>query len=282
MKFVGIAIYSYVHTNYMRCFLDGHLTEDPMVSAFDEGLLYGYGVYETLRVYSGVPFRSGEHIRRLQKSAELVGLPVPSASSLSDAVAKTISANRLKEGALRVVLTAGSKSWWGQASPSLLVLAKSLPKQPPSFKAITVPFHRDVAKAKTLNCLTSILARQEASLKGADEALFTLEGNVLEGTTANIFAVKGNEIITPKEGVLDGITRGIVVEIAKGKGFHVKERRLPVDELYGSDEIFLTGSVKQVIPVREVDRRKVPLGKVVPLVSEGFDDYVRNEIQGKG
>jgi len=158
----------------MRSFLNGEMVDAPTISALDEGLLYGYGVYETLRVYSGVPFRLQEHVRRLRASAQKVDMRVPSDKKITDAIHATVSRNALKDAALRVVLTAGAQSDWGNAEPSLLVLAKPVSPVKAAFKAVSVPFHRDVAQAKTLNCLTAVMARKRAVQAGADEALFRI------------------------------------------------------------------------------------------------------------
>ncbi|MBI4361113.1 aminotransferase class IV [Candidatus Micrarchaeota archaeon] len=262
----------------MLVFVSGQMVQDAHINVFDEGLLYGYGVYETLRVYQGTAFKMDEHIERLQQSAREIQLPAPEKKDLQNAIQKTIQANRLSQAALRVVLTAGSQSDWGTATPSLIVMAKPLGQIPKTFSAVTVPFHRDVAKAKTLNCLTSVLARKQAKKAGCDEAIFTQKGNVLEGTTSNLFCIHGNTITTPKDGVLEGITRHAVIELAKQNGFDVRQESLSKEQLFGADEAFLTSTLKQVVSLTKVDGKKIRAGKTTQTLQHAFQEFVQNEI----
>ena len=265
----------------MRSFLNGHLVDAPCISVLDEGLLYGYGVYETLRVYSGVPFRQGEHVRRLRASAEKIEMAVPSEKKLNDAIGKTVDENGLSEAALRVVLTAGAKSDWGNAEPSLLVLAKALSPVKASFKAITVPFHRDVAQAKSLNCLTAVMARKRAAQAGCDEAVFRIGRSVLEGTTSNVFSLQGDVLTTPKDGVLEGVTRNAVIGISKELGLSVYEGPLMYDSLLKADESFITGTLKEIVPLSELDGKPLKQGPFVGKLQTAFSELVHREIQRK-
>jgi len=265
----------------MRAFANGQLADSPLISAFDEGLLYGYGVYETLRAYSGVCFRQAEHVRRLRQSAEKIQMPVPSEEKINDAIDRNIRGNGLKDAALRVVLTAGGSSDWGKAEPSLLVLARGLTQVPSTFRAISVPFHRDVAQAKTLNCLTSVMARKHAQAAGCDEAVFRIGRSVLEGTTCNVFAVFGNQLLTPKDGVLEGVTRNAVLSLATDVGLVPSERPLTYDRLLQADEVFLTGTLKQIVPLVELDGKKIKTGKKTAEIQAAYAELVRREIQGQ-
>lgn len=262
----------------MRFFINGQLIGEPKVSVLDEGLLYGYGVYETLRVYCGVVFRQVEHVRRLRQSAEKIGIDAPSSKEIGDAIFETVKANGLRNAALRVVLTAGSQSDWGAAEPSLLVLAKLLSPVKPCFKAICVNFHRDVASAKTLNCLTSVLARRQAQAVGVDEALFTTGCNILEGTASNVFSLSGGLLTTPKDGVLAGVTRNAVIAIAKDLGLSVYEGPLSYDALLKSDVSFVTGTLKEIVPLCELDGKTLRQGPVVAKIQSAFSELVRQEV----
>ncbi len=265
----------------MRVFLNGQLLDSAAVSVFDEGLLYGYGVYETLRVHQGVAFRQTEHILRLCESAKQTGMACPDETELADAMRATISGNGLKEAALRVVLTAGGKSDWGDVPQSLIVMAKPLSEQKAALSAITVPYHRNVAQAKTLNCLTAVVARKAAAEKRADEALFTKNGNVLEGTTCNVFAVFGQTLVTPKEGVLSGITRGIVMALAEKHGLLVEERTLPLDTLLSANEAFITSTLRQIVPLTAVDGKNIPRGPLTTQLQHAFAEFVLHEISSQ-
>lgn len=262
----------------MRTYLNGAMVKNAQTSVFDEGLLYGYGVYETLRVYQGIAFKQDEHVRRLQTSAREIQLEAPSDVVLRDAIDKTIHANHISNAALRVVLTGGSQSDWGVVQPSLIILAKPLSRIPEEFSAVTVSYRRDVAHAKTLNCLTSVLARKQAQKAGGDEALFTRKENVLEGTTSNVFAVHGNTLTTPNDGVLPGITRQAVIDLAVEHGLDVRLQPLPKEKLYAADEAFLTSTLKQIVPLTKIDGKPVPPGKITPTLQRAFQEYIQNEI----
>ncbi len=263
----------------MLSFLNGQMVDAPAISALDEGLLYGYGVYETLRVYSGTVFRQGEHVSRLRQSAEKIGIPVPSASPVNDAIAQTIAANGLKDAALRVILTAGGSSDWGHAEPSLLILARPLSAVPSTFKAISVPFHRDVAQVKSLNCLTSVMARKRAHAAGCDEAIFRNGRSVLEGTTCNVFAVFGRELLTPKDGVLEGVTRNVVLSLASDVGLVPAEGPLTYARLLQADEAFITSTIKEVVPLVELDGKKIKTGRKTAELQDAYDALVQREIR---
>lgn len=272
-RFIPLA----VHNLSMRSFLNGTMVDAPRVSALDEGLLYGYGVYETLRVYTGVPFRLAEHVARLRASAEKIGMHVPSESDLRDAIFKTVESNRLADAALRVVLTAGSDGDWGHAESSLLVLAKSVGSVPSRIRAITVPFHRDVAQAKSLNCLTSVLARRRAREAGVDESFFRIGRSVLEGTTCNVFALQGKVLTTPKDGVLAGVTRDVVLGLAAGLDLRIVEGPLTYDRLSQADEAFVTSTLKHVVPLVELDGKPLKQGPVVEKIQTAFSELVARE-----
>ncbi|MBI5226195.1 aminotransferase class IV [Candidatus Micrarchaeota archaeon] len=262
----------------MRFFLNGRTVDSPQISALDEGLLYGYGVYDTLRVYSGVAFRQEEHVCRLVQSAEKIRVTAPSGAKIHAAILKTIRANNINDAALRIILTAGAKSDWGDATPSLLVMAKPLGLFKSSFKAISVPFHRDVAQAKTLNCLTSVLARKRAAEAGADEAIFRIGRSVLEGTTCNVFSLRGDVLSTPKDGVLEGVTRNVVLELAPSLGLKTIQCPLNYDTLLQSDEAFITSTLKEIIPMHELDGKTLKTGPVTAKFQTAFSDLVKREI----
>ncbi|MDP2718111.1 MAG: aminotransferase class IV [Candidatus Micrarchaeota archaeon] len=265
----------------MRVYLNGGLVDSAQVSVFDEGLLYGYGVYETLRVYRGVAFRRTEHVRRLCESARQIGMACPDEKALFSAIQKTIAGNHLSDAALRIILTAGAQSEWGNAPQSLIVMAKAAGTPQTEFSAINVPYHRNVAQAKTLNCLTAVVARNAAKKAGANEALYTKDANVLEGTTCNVFAVVGRELLTPNEGVLSGITAGIVMKLAKKQGLSVRQEALPLDRLLSADEAFITSTLKQIVPLTKVDGKNIPTGPVTRKLQSAFLEYVEHEISGQ-
>ncbi|MBI5035846.1 aminotransferase class IV [Candidatus Micrarchaeota archaeon] len=252
--------------------------DDAKISVLDSALLYGYGAYETLRAYDGVVFRLDEHIERIIDSLKALEINTPySKKQVKEAVYSTLEGNDLKEAAMRVTITAGGKNNWGSTSPSLVVLARPAPAKAESMTALTVPFHRDLAVAKSLNCMTSMIAQKQAAEKGFDEAFFTNCGMVLEGTTSNVFCVKDREIFSPKNDVLHGITRKVVIGLAKKMGLAVKEGKLRIKSLYLADEVFITGTLKEIVPIVKVDEMAFKTGEITGKLQEEYAEEVVQE-----
>jgi branched-chain amino acid aminotransferase len=262
--------------------LNGRLVSDreAMVSVFDRGFLYGDGVFESLRAVGGGPFRLDRHLRRLERSARGIGLdlPVP-LSALEAAVVEVLGANRLRDARLRVTVTrgAGRPGEYVEASgPATVVISAS------AFAGLEPALHRDgVAAAvparrqippealdpqiKSISRLGSVLARREARDRGAFEAiLLDGLGNLTEGTVSNVFLVEGGTLRTPDapSGGLPGITREAVIEIARALSTPVAEEALASGRLLAADEVFLTNTSWEVLPVVRVDGR--PIGGGVP------------------
>lgn len=251
--------------------------EEAKVSVYDRGFLYGDSVFETIRTYAGEPFALDEHLARLERSAERVamGLPLPRADFALE-IRKAIRAARNPESTVRVMLTRGSGPLG--LDPALatqqlrVVLVEPLHPYPAEVyrdgvKVITVRTRRatdEVAQgAKVSNYLASMMALRDAKAAGAHEALLlNAAGEVLEGTTSNVFALAGGALATPPEeaGILAGITRAHVMEVAGELGIPVQVKALPLDQLVAAEEVFITSSIREIVPVIQVDARIIGSG----------------------
>lgn len=261
----------------MFVFINGSLVpkEEAKVSVFDRGFLYGDSVFETIRIYDGKPFMIDEHITRLLnglKALRFQKLP----AGLKVYALKLIEANKVVNGVLRIAVTRGELTSGIDPSackePTVVITAREgMPYNEglyeKGFKAIIPSVRKDsrspLFKVKSSNFLTHILAKGEATDAGADEAIMlNYEGFVTEATVSNIFLVKGDTLLTPsiESGILPGITRKVVMEIAEKMGLDVTEREIRPEELYTADEAFLTNSLMEVMPLGEVDKRTIGNG----------------------
>jgi branched-chain amino acid aminotransferase group I len=265
-------------------FLNGELVEGPAagVSALDRGLLYGYGLFETMRSYGGHVFRLEEHYRRLCEGAALLALEVPiSLAALGGAVDAVLERNELTDAYLRLMLTAGLPQEVMEATePSkgqVILFARELTDYPEvlyqrGMAAVISPIRRNetspLSRIKSLNCLENLLAREEARRQGADEAvLLNSQGFVAEGSASNVFLIKGGELVTPsiRSGALPGVTRQVVLELATTAGLEAKETEIEPAALFEAAEAFLTSSIKEVMPLTRLDGRPVGSGRPGPV-----------------
>ena len=253
--------------------------EDARISVFDHGLLYGDGVFEGLRSYCGKVFRLHEHLERLFESARAIHLQIPMAiDSLADAVNEALKVNGIDDGYVRLVVTRGVGTLGldpAQTSdPQVIIIADRITLYPEEFytnglKIVTVSTVRNHPAAlnpriKSLNYLNNILAKIEGKQAGCIEALMlNHKGEVAECTGDNIFLVRRGILLTPPRdaGILDGITRQAVCELAVESGLEVQEIPLTRHDVFIADECFLTGTAAEVIPVIEVDSRMIGDGR---------------------
>ncbi|MCB1790501.1 MAG: branched-chain-amino-acid transaminase [Gammaproteobacteria bacterium] len=283
------------------CWMNGELmpAHAAAIPVLDHGLLYGDGVFEGIRFYHGRAFRLAAHLERLALSARAIALVLPlERAALEHAVEQTITAYGYGEGYLRVVVTRGVGPLGLDPSacttPNLLIIADAISLHDPQRSArgirVVIAATRRLAadgldpRVKSLNYLNNVLARIEASHAGADEAiLLNREGRVAEGSAENLFIVRNGELATPpvSEGALDGITRRCVIELARSAGIGVHEMPLSPYDLYTADECFLTGTGAELIAVREIDGRPLPMcpGVVFADLLTRFHACVRDETQ---
>lgn len=277
----------------MKIFIDGSYLDEKnaKVSVFDHGLLYGDGIFEGIRAYNGRVFRLKEHIDRLFYSAKAILLDIPmSHQELMAAVCHTCKENDIRDGYIRLVVTRGVGTLGLNPNrckdPSVIIIADKIQLYPEEYykkglTIVTVPTTRNLHSAlnpaiKSLNYLNNILAKIEANNAGCEEAvMLNSEGFVAECTGDNIFIVKGNCLLTPplSAGALYGITRGVVMEIAKKAGLIVSEPNLTRYDLFNADECFLTGTGAEVIPVVKIDGREIGRGEPGQTTQKIIQEY---------
>lgn len=255
----------YVNGNY----LDASAAVLPLN---DLGLVRGYGVFDLLRTYAGIPFKLREHVQRLERSAAEIGLALPwSGAELEAIVHETYRRNDLPDASIRIIVTGGASPNFmtPQGKPSLVVMVEPVaPSNAEEYttgaKLISVTMERFLPTVKSLNYISAIMAMQRATPLGAVEALYRdAAGLVSECTRSNLFAFQGDRLITPKDDVLAGITRAVVMEIA-ADDFTVAEALLPYDELLRCDEVFITSTTKEILPIVQIDDFTVGLGQPGP------------------
>jgi branched-chain amino acid aminotransferase len=253
--------------------------EQACVSVLDHGFLYGDGVYETLRAYGGRVLQLAEHLTRLERSASSILLQLPiGRDPLADLIRSSLHRNRLQDAYIRVTVSRGEGDIGLDPSlckaPTLVIIAKPLVSYPASLYAegvslAVVKTRRNLPEAipshvKSLNFLNNILAKAEASAAGAHEGLMlNHRGELAEGTSSNVFLVSRERLLTPSIdcGILDGITRRLVLRVARDLGMVAEEARLRTEDLYEADECFLTNTTQEILPVRQVDGRLVGKGQ---------------------
>ena len=244
----------------VKVWVDGLLAGegDACVSPLDHGLLTGDGVFETLRVYDGVPFAVRRHLDRLARSCAGLELPVPAADRLRAAMADVVAANGLVEGRLRVTVTGGPSplgSERGESQPTVIVAGSALAIWPEATDVCIVPWPRNergaLAGLKTISYGENVVALAFARRRGAGEAIFAnTRGELCEGTGTNVFVVSGGRVFTPplSSGCLPGVTRDLLLELGLAA-----EETMSVAALAAADEAFVTSSTREVQPVRAVD-----------------------------
>jgi branched-chain amino acid aminotransferase len=244
----------------MKIWLNGVLVDerDARVSPFDHGLLTGDGVFETLKVYGGRPFAVSRHLERLSRSASGLGLEVPDASRLRDALDAVVSGNGFGDARLRITVTGGPSplgSERGSAPQTVIVAGAPLGAPAGPTDVAVVPWPRNergaLAGLKTISYGENVVALAYARERGATEAIFgNLAGNLCEGTGTNVFVATGGRLVTPplSSGCLQGVTRDLVLEMTDAV-----EEDLPLSSLARADEAFLTSTTREVQPIRAVD-----------------------------
>lgn len=272
--------------------------EDAKISVYDHGFLYGDGVFEGIRSYSGNVFKLEEHLERLYDSAKSVMLEIPHTfEEMTEIVVKTLRENKFKDAYIRLIVSRGVGNLgldpYSCSHPSVIVIAEPLSLFPKSMyetgiEIVSVATRRsrsDVLspKVKSLNYMNNILVKLEAHLAGVSEALMLNDqGYVAEGSADNIFIVRKNKLLTPPGyvGALEGITRNAIMEVAAEKGYDIQEGVFTRHDVYVADEVFLTGTAAEVIAVVKVDGRVIGDGKPGPVTNdllESFRELVQND-----
>lgn len=244
--------------------------EEAKISVQDVGFQRGFGVFETMRSYNGKLFRLEEHVERLVDSADRLGLKFSwSKNELTKRIQLTVEKNdMLDELSMRVIISGGKDQGHMEVGdPVLIIIPSELTVYPSELYqegvgVISVQGRRFLPEVKSLDYLEGVLAVRQARERGAHEALYcTKEGNVLEATTSNFFIIKDKTLITPKEGILRGVTRKAVLEITLGSQLDVEQREVSLEETYRADEAFLTSTHRELLPVVQVNHKKIGEGK---------------------
>jgi len=261
----------------MLIYLNGKLVEKDkaVVSVFDHGLLYGDGVFEGIRSYDGLIFKMKEHIDRLYRSADAIQLKIAlSKDEMTKAVIETLKANKLTGAYIRLVVTRGIGDLGLDPrkckTATIFIITDKIKLYPKEFyqnglELVTAKTTRNPVSAldpriKSLNYLNNILGKIDAIKAGTEEAIMlSNDGYVAECTGDNIFMVKGGKLFTPPAdvGALEGITRDAVIKLSSHVGIGFEEKLLKLDEFYSADEVFLTGTAAEIIPVVAIDKRKI-------------------------
>ncbi len=281
-----------------KIYINGKLFDkaDAQISVYDHGLLYGDGVFEGIRVYEGKVFRLARHIDRLYDSARAIRLEIPlNREQMSEAVVSTVKANDKRNGYIRLVVTRGA-GYLGidprkSSNPQVIIIVDDISMYPPELyengmEIITASTIRNHPAAlspriKSLNYLNNIMAQMEGVQAGCLEALMlNHKGEVAECTGDNFFAVRDGVVRTPPvdAGILEGVTRDTVMELARAAGIPVAETALTTYDVYTADECFLTGTGAEMMPVVKCDGRVIGTGKPGPItrqLREQFHHLVR-------
>jgi branched-chain amino acid aminotransferase len=279
----------------VRVWINGELFDESSarISIFDRGFLYGDSIYEVMRTARGRPVDLDAHLDRLRRSAEAIALPIAPEATLRAAIAETLEAAGNDESYVRVIATRGAGEIGLDTSladdPKTLVIARPLALPPrelyergASIRIVGVqrtPRRAMDPAVKSGNYLNNIMALAEARRAGAYEALMCdAKGRVAEGASSNVFTVRGGKLLTPalEIGLLAGITRQRVIELARDDGLDVEEGTLSPDDVRGADEVFITSSIRGVLPIGEVDGQAIAApGPITSRVMERYATYLR-------
>lgn len=280
----------------MLVFLNGQFLpeERAVVSVFDRSFLYGDGLFETMRVFRGKPFRWEQHLQRLQSGADFLKIKLPFApDALRQFAGELVERNQMPDALLRLTLSRGvgvrGYSSRGAENPVIVMSLHPAPageaKNPSRWKLITsshrLPANEPLAQFKTCNKLVQILARAEAEAAGADEALLlNTDGFVVEGASSNLFWIEGGKICTPPlaAGILPGVTRAVILEICRAQALVVEEKNITVDRLDTIDGVFLSLSSFGVVEVGSIGEKQFENSPVCAQILQRYNELISNEM----
>ena len=265
--------------------------EDRLLSPMDQGFLFGASVYETVRTHDGVPFLVGRHLKRLRESASALGIDIDvSDETLTHRLQETLEASANAESSVRIVVSAGVGAIdyrrGSTKTPTIVIVVRPLQSFPDSlyqdgatasFVSIMRAGRGNLSpRIKSSNVFNNLMALRQAHERGAYEALMlNPKGEVCEGSMSNVFVVTDAAIATPpiSAGILEGITRELVLSIAREGGFVLEEKTVLPDELLGADEVFITASSRQVVPIVKVDDQTIADGRPGPVTQKLISLY---------
>lgn len=277
----------------LKIYIDGKLVdkEQATVSVYDHGLLYGDGVFEGIRSYNGLVFKLDEHIDRLYESAHTLMMDIGlTKKEMEKAVIQTLQANGLSDAYIRLVVTRGVGDLGLDPrkckKTTTFIIADKISLYPREYydkglQIVTVATIRNHTEAlnpqlKTLNYLNNILAKIEAINAGVNEALLlNAQGYVTECTGENVFYIKDKQLVTPPPyvGILKGITRAVAMRLGDELGLEVKEDVFTRHDLYTAEEVFLTGTAAEIVPISKIDNRTIGEGKPGPWTKKLMAEF---------
>lgn len=276
------------HPRHMEpvCFLNGKIVplREALVNVYDLGLLRGFGVYEGITAFKGSPFHFHDHWERLENSAKALGLKVPvSEERALEATKKVIAHNAPgKRATIRILLTGGSAEGgivYVPGRETFYILGEVAEQLPASIyenggSLVTTEHERSMPEYKTINYITAVTLQPKRIQAKAVDILYVSKGEVLECAGSNIFIVRNGGIATPKHRILPGITRKVTFELARGT-YPIDERRISLNELFVADEVFMTGSFKDIVPIVTVNDAKIGDGTVGPITRDLMDRFAK-------
>lgn len=261
------------------CFLNGEIIplEEARVSVLDIGLLRGYGIYDGMAAIKGKPFRFSDHWNRFLSGAHILNLNVPITEEGAQKKVEELlrKNNHMDRANIRFILTGGETLGgieYNFDQPTFYIITEKWESLPKEFyrdgaKLVTYRNMRELAEYKTINYIKAVNLQNWRKEERAVEILYTYDGDVLECATSNIFIVKNNTLITPAENILKGITRKVVLELGEGK-YKIEERPVGEEELKSADEVFITSSFKDIVPIVNIDTFKVGDGRIGLVTSD--------------
>ena len=267
-------------------------SKDAKISVYDDCFLSGYGVYDTLRTYGGRIWQMGKHLERFLGAMKALGLSVDySNRQIAEMISETIRLNGFAESKIRVTVSGGSSALYGDLDlkPNLIVMVEDLKPVDPELVrngviAITYDIERTLPEIKTCNLLSSKLALHEAHKEDAYEALLVdCKGHITEGSITNVFFVKDGDLLTPKNDILLGTTRDLIIELAQSENIKVHEAAVSVADLKGIQECFICNVTRGIVPVKEIKNLglKFNIGEgVTERVQKLFADYIERFKKG--
>lgn len=266
------------------CYSDGKIKkiDQAKLPVTDLAILRGFAVFDFFRIYNQKPFHLKDHFDRFVKSARVLGLSVPmSVTTLEKIVKELLKKNKLNDASIKIVLTGGETGDGISLQPKaskIFVLMDKQHHSPEKYfikgaKLITYNHQRVIPQTKNSSYIPAVMLQAKKKKAGAVEILYVDNGLVLECATSNIFLVKNKVLITPKVNILGGITRKIVISLAKKQKIKVEERKVLVEELLTADEVFITATNKLVCPIVKIDQTKISQGKVGEITIKLLESY---------
>lgn len=277
----------------MKIFMNGKIVNEDqaVISVFDHGFLYGYGLFETIRAYGGHPFLLQDHYERLKRSAESYHIKMNKTyDQLQNDIYQTLRANGLRDAYIRITLSGGAKGLglWGKEhdEPVWIIMTKPLGALPEVKSLVTLSLNRSTQegnfRTKSLSFANNMLAKKELEQRShfsAEGIFLTREGHVVEGTVSNLFFVRDGKVYTPHEdtGLLPGVIREFIIRSCHEAGIQVLEGWYGVEELQSAEEVFLTNSIQEIVAADQIDGVSLPIirGPVTERLIHSYQTAIR-------